>query len=103
MTVGSGHALNKMQWDHKDGWCAAIGGSNGQLYVYDIGDMAIPHETEWADLQKTIVGGSHHPSRGQGDCAVTACNAVIIIPPGFSITGSCSHQMIIPSGFVLLQ
>lgn len=55
-TIGSGRALNKMQWDRKDGRRAAIGGSDGRLYVYDIGDMAIPRETEWADLQKTIAG-----------------------------------------------
>lgn len=28
----------------------------GKLLVYDIGDMALPRETEWADLQKTLAG-----------------------------------------------
>ncbi len=74
-TVGSGRALNKMQWDRKDGRRAAIGGSDGRLYVYDIGDMAIPRETEWADLQKTIAGmvgsgsgtgGSYHHGQVNG-------------------------------------
>jgi len=46
--------LNKMRWDHKDGRRVAMGGSEGRLHVYDIGDMAIPRETEWNDLQKTI-------------------------------------------------
>lgn len=55
-TVGSGAALNKLQWDKKDGRRAAIGGSDGKLYIYDIGDMAIPRESEWADLQKTVAG-----------------------------------------------
>jgi dynein intermediate chain len=40
--VGSGRAINKLQWDRKDGRRAALGGSDGKLYVYDIGDMAIP-------------------------------------------------------------
>ena len=31
-----------------------MGGSEGRLHVYDIGDMAIPRETEWTDLQKSI-------------------------------------------------
>lgn len=38
----------------------AEGGSGGKLYIYDIGDMALPRETEYADLQRTIasmVGG----------------------------------------------
>ncbi|KAH6916133.1 dynein intermediate chain [Coprinopsis sp. MPI-PUGE-AT-0042] len=55
-TVGSGKGLNKLQWDKKDGRRAALGGSDGHLYIYDIGDMAIPRETEWADLQKVIGG-----------------------------------------------
>ncbi|KAF5355315.1 hypothetical protein D9758_006013 [Tetrapyrgos nigripes] len=55
-SVGSGRALNKLQWDKKDGRRAALGGSDGKLYVYDIGDMAIPRESEWTDLQKTISG-----------------------------------------------
>ena len=58
--VGSGRAINKLQWDRKDGRRAALGGSDGKLYVYDIGDMGLPRESEWADMQKTIasiVGG----------------------------------------------
>ncbi|KAJ3731071.1 WD40-repeat-containing domain protein [Lentinula guzmanii] len=55
-SVGTGRALNKLQWDKKDGRRAAIGGSDGKLYIYDIGDMAIPRESEWSDLQKTVSG-----------------------------------------------
>lgn len=54
--VGSGRAINKLQWDRKDGRRAALGGSDGKLYIYDIGDMAIPRESEWSDMQKTIAG-----------------------------------------------
>ena len=59
-TVGTGRAINKLQWDRKEGRRAALGGSDGRLYIYDIGDMALPRETEWTDMQKTvanIVGG----------------------------------------------
>lgn len=52
--VGSGRALNKLRWDRKEGRRAALGGSDGKLYIYDIGDMAIPRESEWTDMQKTI-------------------------------------------------
>ncbi|KAF7797184.1 hypothetical protein EIP86_008376 [Pleurotus ostreatoroseus] len=55
-TVGQGRAINKLQWDRKDGRRAALGGSDGKLYVYDIGDMALPRESEWTDLQRTIAG-----------------------------------------------
>ncbi|CCM00365.1 uncharacterized protein FIBRA_02395 [Fibroporia radiculosa] len=54
--VGSGRALNKLQWDRKDGRRAALGGSDGKLYIYDIGDLALPRESEWTDLQRTIGG-----------------------------------------------
>ncbi|KAF8972644.1 cytoplasmic dynein intermediate chain [Flammula alnicola] len=53
-TVGTGRALNKLQWDRKDGRRAALGGSDGRLYVYDIGDMGLPRESEWTDMQKTV-------------------------------------------------
>ncbi len=33
-----------------------MGGSDGKLYVYDIGDLAIPRESEWTDLQKPVAG-----------------------------------------------
>ncbi|GBE86492.1 Dynein intermediate chain 1 [Sparassis crispa] len=55
-SVGSGRAINKLQWDRKDGRRAALGGSDGKLYIYDIGDMALPRESEWTDLQRTVAG-----------------------------------------------
>jgi dynein intermediate chain len=55
-SVGTGRAINKIEWDRKDGRRAALGGSDGRLYVYDIGDMAIPRESEWTDMQKTVSG-----------------------------------------------
>jgi len=40
--VGANRAINKLEWDRKDGRRAALGSSDGKLYIYDIGDMAIP-------------------------------------------------------------
>lgn len=54
--VGSGRAINKFAWDRKDGKRAALGCSDGKLYIYDIGDAGVPRDTEWADFQKTISG-----------------------------------------------
>ena len=45
------------------------------LYVYDIGDMAIPRESEWTDFQKTvsgIVGGGLANGVADGDSAKIA-------------------------------
>ena len=69
-SVGSGKALNKLRWERKDGRRAALGGSDGRLYIYDIGDMALPRETEWTDLQRTIagmVGGGGGGGHANGD------------------------------------
>ncbi|ORZ08066.1 WD40-repeat-containing domain protein [Lobosporangium transversale] len=51
--VGAGKALNKMSWS-KDGRHAAIGSSDGHVYVYDIGEMATPHAEDWNVLQRTV-------------------------------------------------
>jgi hypothetical protein len=54
--VSPERALNKLEWDRKDGRRAAIGASDGRLHIYDIGDAAVPRESEWTDLQKTLAG-----------------------------------------------
>ena len=64
--VGSNRAINKLKWDCKDGRRAALGGSDGKMYIYDIGDMAIPRETEWTDLQRTLVNMQNGHGGGPG-------------------------------------
>ncbi|KDQ19179.1 hypothetical protein BOTBODRAFT_102997 [Botryobasidium botryosum FD-172 SS1] len=54
--VGTNRAINKLQWDRKDGRRAALGSSDGKLYIYDIGDLATPRDSEWVELQKTLAG-----------------------------------------------
>jgi dynein intermediate chain len=56
-SVGSGRAINKLQWN-KDGRHAALGGSDGKLYVYDIGDMGLCRagDAEWSELGKVVAG-----------------------------------------------
>ena len=52
--MSPGKAINKLRWDQKEGRRAALGGSDGKLYIYDIGDMGLPRESEWTDLQRAI-------------------------------------------------
>ncbi|KAI0766580.1 dynein intermediate chain [Trametes elegans] len=68
-TVGSGRALNKLRWERKDGRRAAVGGSDGRLYIYDVGDMALPRESEWTDMQRTVAGltGGGTQANGVGE------------------------------------
>ncbi len=56
ISVRSGRALNKLAWDRKDGRHVAMGGSDGTLSIYDIGETATPKDSEWSDLQRTIQG-----------------------------------------------
>ncbi|KAH9852044.1 dynein intermediate chain [Lenzites betulinus] len=75
-TVGTGRALNKLRWERKDGRRAAVGGSDGRLYIYDIGDMALPRESEWTDMQRTVAnmvsGGAHANGIGDDSARVVA-------------------------------
>ena len=40
VAVGSGKALNKIQWD-KDGRKVAIGSSDARVHVYDVGEVSV--------------------------------------------------------------
>ncbi|TPX60827.1 hypothetical protein PhCBS80983_g01515 [Powellomyces hirtus] len=53
MSTGTGKALNKLAWD-KEGRRTATGSSDGQLYVYDLGEISQPHSDEWNMFQRTL-------------------------------------------------
>ncbi|GAA5864813.1 hypothetical protein JCM8547_009240 [Rhodosporidiobolus lusitaniae] len=47
--------LNKLAWDKKDGRRAAIGSSDGKVYVYELAqELAIPRADEWEQMRKTV-------------------------------------------------
>ncbi|CAH7674965.1 dynein intermediate chain, cytosolic [Phakopsora pachyrhizi] len=46
--------LNKLSWEKREGRKVAIGSSDGRVYVYDIGDLALPRESEWDQMRKTL-------------------------------------------------
>ncbi|GAA5982471.1 hypothetical protein JCM11641_006126 [Rhodosporidiobolus odoratus] len=56
--VGDGshrRGLNKLAWDKKDGRRAAIGSSDGKVYVYELSqELATPREGEWEQMRKTV-------------------------------------------------
>jgi len=45
--------LNKLAWD-REGKRAALGSSDGQLHIYDIGTLATPAEGEWDAMRRTL-------------------------------------------------
>ncbi|MBW0515158.1 hypothetical protein O181_054873 [Austropuccinia psidii MF-1] len=46
--------LNKLSWDKREGKKVAIGSIDGKVYVYDIGELALPKENEWDQMRKTF-------------------------------------------------
>lgn len=52
----SNKAINKMSWERKEGKKVGLGSSDGNLYVYDIGDQATLRggTTEWDDFQSVV-------------------------------------------------
>ncbi|BEJ15171.1 hypothetical protein CspHIS471_0409380 [Cutaneotrichosporon sp. HIS471] len=49
------HALNKIAWDRGTGRKAALGGSDGKVYVYDVAEKVVtPRESEWVEFQKNV-------------------------------------------------
>lgn len=53
-TVGTGRAINKIAWEGKEGKRVGLGSADGTLYVYDVGEIAVPRESEWTDMQRTL-------------------------------------------------
>ncbi|BGP17583.1 hypothetical protein JCM10213v2_005616 [Rhodosporidiobolus nylandii] len=54
---GNGHrkGLNKLAWDRKDGRRAAVGSSDGKVYVYELSqELATPREGEWEQMRRTV-------------------------------------------------
>ncbi|GAA5902031.1 hypothetical protein JCM5296_007559 [Sporobolomyces johnsonii] len=47
--------LNKLAWDRREGRRAAIGSSDGRVYVYEISqELATPREGEWEQMRRTV-------------------------------------------------
>jgi len=46
--------LNKLAWDKREGKKVSMGSIDGRVYVYDIGELALPKENEWDQMRKTF-------------------------------------------------
>ncbi|KAJ3108881.1 hypothetical protein HDU97_010153 [Phlyctochytrium planicorne] len=51
--VGSGKALNKLDWD-KEGKKVAIGSSDAHCHVYDLGEISQPQPEAWNQFQRVV-------------------------------------------------
>ncbi|KAJ3340563.1 hypothetical protein HDU93_006856 [Gonapodya sp. JEL0774] len=51
--VGEGRALNKVEWS-RDGKSVAVGGADGRLSVFEVGQVGLPESDEWTRFQRTL-------------------------------------------------
>ncbi|PLW41072.1 hypothetical protein PCANC_03303 [Puccinia coronata f. sp. avenae] len=62
--------LNKLAWDKREGKKVSMGSIDGRVYVYDIGELALPKENEWDQMRKTfgsLVGTTTNSISALGD------------------------------------
>ncbi|KAI6011769.1 hypothetical protein BKA83DRAFT_4175479 [Pisolithus microcarpus] len=71
--VGTGRAINKLEWDRKDGRRAALGCSDGKLYTYDIGDIVIPGESELVAEMVSNSGQTNEVVVGDATRIIAGC------------------------------
>ncbi|XP_018416274.1 PREDICTED: cytoplasmic dynein 1 intermediate chain 1 isoform X2 [Nanorana parkeri] len=63
-TVEGSSALNRVRWA-QSGREVAVGDSEGRIWIYDVGEFAIPHSDEWSRLARTLV--EIRANRGDGE------------------------------------
>ncbi|XP_075683860.1 cytoplasmic dynein 1 intermediate chain 1 isoform X2 [Rhinoderma darwinii] len=63
-TVEGASALNRVRWA-QSGREIAVGDSEGRIWIYDVGEVAVPHSDEWGRLAHTLV--EIRANRGDGE------------------------------------
>ncbi|KAI4570922.1 hypothetical protein MJT46_019561 [Ovis ammon polii x Ovis aries] len=54
VAVEGASALNRARWAH-GGKEVAVGDSEGRIWIYDVGELAVPHNDEWTRFARTLV------------------------------------------------
>ncbi|XP_051856461.1 cytoplasmic dynein 1 intermediate chain 1 isoform X4 [Antechinus flavipes] len=54
VAVEGASALNRVRWAHT-GKEVAVGDSEGHIWIYDVGELAVPHNDEWTRFARTLV------------------------------------------------
>ncbi|XP_068091153.1 cytoplasmic dynein 1 intermediate chain 1 isoform X2 [Hyperolius riggenbachi] len=62
--VEGSSALNRVRWA-QSGREVAVGDSEGRIWIYDVGEFAVPHSDEWSRLARTLV--EIRANRGDGE------------------------------------
>ncbi|KAI2655242.1 Cytoplasmic dynein 1 intermediate chain 1 [Labeo rohita] len=64
VTVEGGCALNRVRWA-SGGREVAVGDSEGQVWIYDVGEFAVPHTDDWSKFARTLM--EIRANRGDGE------------------------------------
>ncbi|KAM8770432.1 cytoplasmic dynein 1 intermediate chain 1 isoform 3-T3 [Rhynchonycteris naso] len=54
VTIEGASALNRVRWA-QGGKEVAVGDSEGRIWIYDVGELAVPHNDEWTRFARTLV------------------------------------------------
>ncbi|XP_067111472.1 cytoplasmic dynein 1 intermediate chain 1 [Osmerus mordax] len=64
VTIEGASALNRVRWS-AGGKEVAVGDSEGRVWVYDAGELAVPHSEDWARFARTLA--EIHANRADGE------------------------------------
>uniref|UniRef100_A0A673KJI8 Cytoplasmic dynein 1 intermediate chain 1-like n=1 Tax=Sinocyclocheilus rhinocerous TaxID=307959 RepID=A0A673KJI8_9TELE len=64
VTVEGGCALNQVRWA-SGGREVAVGDSEGHVWIYDVGELAVPHTDDWSKFARTLM--EIRANRGDGE------------------------------------
>ncbi|XP_055013097.1 cytoplasmic dynein 1 intermediate chain 1-like [Boleophthalmus pectinirostris] len=67
VTVEGASALNRVRWS-SGGKEVAVGDSEGRVWVYDTGELSVPHTDDWARFARTLmeIRASHADGEEEG-------------------------------------
>ncbi|XP_073677451.1 cytoplasmic dynein 1 intermediate chain 1 [Garra rufa] len=64
VTIEGAPALNRVRWA-AGGKEVAVGDSEGRVWIYDVGELAVPHSEDWARFGRTLM--EIRANRGDGE------------------------------------
>ncbi|XP_051729149.1 cytoplasmic dynein 1 intermediate chain 1 isoform X5 [Ctenopharyngodon idella] len=64
VTIEGAPALNRVRWA-AGGKEVAVGDSEGRVWIYDVGELAVPHSEDWTHFGRTLM--EFRANRGDGE------------------------------------
>ncbi|XP_052389169.1 cytoplasmic dynein 1 intermediate chain 1 isoform X4 [Carassius gibelio] len=73
VTIDGAPALNRVRWA-AGGKEVAVGDSEGRVWIYDVGELAVPHSEDWAHFGRTLmeIRANHGDGEEEGPVELAA-------------------------------